>query len=140
MFSIGSFVARAFRWCCRAPAQTPPVQEFTKKEVVICVGCQEDYVVLDKVLEPGDYDVSFVASIETAYSEIVNVMPNRVILCMRADDERSLQVLSMLNLDARTQNIPVTTCVANAVGDRDECADGDSVSGLAPTRHGVVMH
>jgi hypothetical protein len=139
MSSIGSFVLRAFRRYRKALAPAPRVPQITRKEIVFCVGGQ-DFAVLDKVLEPGDYDISFVTSIETAYSEIANAMPGRVILCMRADDEQSLLVLSMLSLDPRTQNIPVITCVAGTVGALDEGADGDSASGLAPTRPGVVMH
>jgi CheY-like chemotaxis protein len=140
MSSIGSLVCRAFRWYREALVQTPRGQAIAREKVVAFVGCQEDHRVLDEVLEPGNYKVSFVTSIESAYSEIANALPDRVVLCMRADDERSLRVLSMLNLDPRTHHIRVTTCVASVVGDRDEGADLEGVNGLAPTRPGIVMH
>lgn len=79
-------------------------------------------------------------SIESAYSEIANALPDRVVLCMRADDERSLRVLSMLSLDPRTHRIPMTTCAICVVDEHDEGADGEGVSWLAPARPGVVMH
>ncbi len=140
MSLIGSLVIRAFRWYRKALVQTPPVQTIARKKVVAFIGCHEDHTVLDEVLEPGDYQVLFVTSIESAYSEIANALPDQVVLCMRADDERSLRVLSMLNLDPRTHCIPMTTCVTCVVGDHDEGAGGEGVSWLAQTRPGIVMH
>ena len=139
MSVIESFVVRAFQWYRKAVVQPPPVQTVARKKLVAFIGCQ-DYTVLEDVLEPGDYDVSFVTSLESAYSEIVAALPDRIVLCMRADDERSLQVLSMLRLDVRTHHIPVTTCVAGVDGEPDEGTDGEEVSWLAPTRPGIVLH
>ena len=136
---VPQFDTEAVQWYRKAVVLPPPVQTVARKKLVAFIGCQ-DYTVLEDVLEPGDYDVSFVTSLESAYSEIVGALPDRIVLCMRADDERSLQVLSMLHLDVRTHHIPVTTCVAGVDGKPDECTDGEEVSWLAPTRPGIVLH
>jgi PleD family two-component response regulator len=133
---IGELVLRAFG----RRRQTPAPQRTAKKEIVICLGCHDDCAILDKVLAPGSYEVSFISSMERAYSQIAAAMPDRVILSMRADDEQSLGVLSMLTLDPRTNRIPVMTCVVTAVGRRDEDVDDDTVRSLALERHNVVMH
>ena len=137
---LGSFVVRAYRWCWTAAVPTEPVRAAARRETVICVGCAEEYSVLDRVLQAGDYDVAFLSSIEGAYSEIVHARPDRVILCMRADDERSLLVLSMLNLDPRTSGIPVTTCVAGVAGGRSDGIENEGLGGLALSSPGLVIH
>jgi hypothetical protein len=137
---LGSFVVSAYRWCRTALVRTKPVCAAARRESVICVGCGEEYSVLDKVLKAGDYDVAFLGSIDGAYSEIVHARPDRVILCMRADDERSLLVLSMLNLDPRTSGIPVTTCVAGVAGGRSDGLESEGLSGLPLSSPGLVIH
>ena len=131
---IRTLVARAFGGR-RQPARR------TTKETVICLGCDEGGTILDSVLAPGAYEVSFVSSMKRAYSIIAAAMPDRVVLYMRADDEESLRVLSMLTLDPRTNHIPVMTYVANVPAEAcDGAVDDDSACGTAPARHGVVMH
>src|SRR5262245_46246060 len=105
LLSIARRMLRGWRSAPMPP--DPPA----KKQSVICVGCIDDGTLLDRVLEPGEYDISFLESAEGAFSAIVRARPSKVIFCMRADDEKSLQVLSMLNLDSRTNRIPILTCV-----------------------------
>lgn len=94
---------------------------------------------LERVLEPGAYDISFLASIDGAYSRILGEMPSKVIFCMRADDESSLQVLSMLNLDPRTNRIPIITCIPSVTAE-DGGIEPAGAGGFAPARSAVVMH
>ncbi len=85
-----------------------PADSSTQK-VVIVNGSTEILELLETVLEAGHYDVVFVESSTHAYSQIKRVRPDLVILCVRVDDTASLQVLSMLKLDADTRDIPVLT-------------------------------
>ena len=110
-----------------------------KPRVVAFVGSKEEQTILDLVLEEGDYEIMFVKSIESAYSEIADALPDRVVVCMRADDLRSLQLLSMLNLASSTCRIPVT-CVATGFESQDEWAADESIDWRAPARAGLVMH
>lgn len=134
----GSFL-KALRSLWKAPDQAAQVLEAARKEVVLCVGCHEDAPIIDSVLPPGAYDITFRRTIEGAYSHIARVMPDRVILCMRADDEGSLQVLSMLSLDPRTSRIPVITCVPPVAASL-EGLDREGANGLAAATPGLVMH
>jgi hypothetical protein len=67
--------------------------------------------VLDTVLDAGDYDIVFVESIDRAYSCIKRVTPDLVIVCLEMGDAECFQLLSMLNLDRETAEIPVCTYV-----------------------------
>jgi hypothetical protein len=120
--------------------QAPPSARPAKRERVICLGCDERSEILEKVLGPGAYDVSFITSVDRAYAEIARAMPDKVILCMRADDEERLRVLSMLTLDPRTNAIPVMTCVAHVTGAGHSDLDGAGVSGIVSATHAVVLH
>jgi hypothetical protein len=128
----------ALRGWWTMPGRPEPALETARSEVVICIGCYPESALLDRVLGPGKYDISFIESVDGAYPHILRVMPGRVILCMRGDDETSLQLLSMLHLDPRTNGIPVFTCIA-AVGGVDS-VESASPSGLAPVRQDIVMH
>jgi len=110
-----------------------------RKQTVICVGCIDDGTLLDRVLEPGEYDISFLESSDGAYGSIVRARPNKVIFCMRADDEKSLQVLSMLNLDPRTNHIPILTCVPSITGGI-ESWESTGTGGFASAHSSQVMH
>ncbi len=138
MSRLGSFVNKAWRWYGRHVGHIP-ISKVTRRETVICVGCQEDMAMLDTVLEPGDYDLSFLSSTEGAYPAIVRALPSRVILCMRADDEGSLRLLSMLSLDRRTAGIRVVTCVSDQLPDIGAQTEGDGTNGL-PSARGFLMH
>ena len=139
MSGIGSFILRALHWRGSAPARQEPEARTASKEVVLCVGSYEDCALLDTVLGPGEYDVSFLESIDGAYAHIASVQPSRVILCMLAHDERALQVLSMLNLDPRTSRIPIITCISHITADGDG-VENAGASALTPARADVVMH
>jgi len=104
-------VTRLFSFVSRVLGRRRPSVPPAAKKLVVCVGCVPDGTVLDRLLEPGEYEAVFLASSEGAYSRIAGIMPSRVILCMQMDDELSLQLLSMLTIDPRTQRIPVITCV-----------------------------
>jgi CheY-like chemotaxis protein len=95
--------------------------------VVIVSGNTEVIDLLGSVVDAGRYDVVFVESSARAYSQIKRVRPHLVILCVRIDDgfgdRESLQVLTMLKLDADTRGIPVLTY---ASGRDREAFEGDS--------------
>ena len=88
----------------RADATTAPAQK-----VVIVNGSSQILELLETVLDAGRYDVVFVESSQHAYSQIKRVQPNLVILCVQVDDPSGFQVLSMLELDAETREIPILT-------------------------------
>jgi len=134
-----TFLVKTRRWPWKASRATTPVQLARVKETVICIGCVEDGSILDRVLEAGSYDVSFIASSANAYAQIVRTLPSRVILCMRSDDELSLRLLSMLTLDSRTSAIPVITCVASVTAP-DEVIDDEGSGGHVIAGHRLVMH
>jgi CheY-like chemotaxis protein len=79
------------------------------QKVVIVNGNADVLQLLETVLEAGHYDVVFVESNEHAYSQIKRVQPNLVILCINIEEMGGFRVLSMLNLDADTRDIPVLT-------------------------------
>ncbi len=79
------------------------------QKVVIINGSAEILELLETVLDAGHYDVIFVESSAHAYSQIKRVHPDLVILCVGMADAESLQVLSMLKLDAETSRIPILT-------------------------------
>lgn len=93
---------------------------------------------LDRVLGPGEYDISFLETSEGAYGRIVASQPSRVIFCMHVDDAESLHVLSMLNLDPRTNRIPILTCIAAVSGVHDDLSGGAGPS--RPSYCGVLMN
>jgi len=65
---------------------------------------------LDRLLDAGGYDVMLIDSMNDAYSQIKEVMPHLVIVCMQPEEETlACQVLSMLNIDQETSRIPVLT-------------------------------
>ena len=91
------------------------------QKVVIVNGSTDILGLLQTVLDAGHYDVVFVESNERAYSQIKRVQPNLVILCVRIDDMDGCQVLSMLNLDQETRDIPILTYTTEYAGqDADE--------------------
>ncbi len=91
------------------------------QKLVIVNGSTDILELLETVLDAGQYDVVFVESNEHAYSQIKRVQPNLVILCVRIDDMNGFQVLSMLNLDRETRDIPILTYTTEYTGqDADE--------------------
>ena len=90
------------------------------QRVLIVNGDSDVLEMLEPVLDAGNYDVIFVESTDHAYSQIRRVRPDLVILCLAIDDADTLNVLSMLKLDADTRAIPVITCTAPPDDDSDE--------------------
>jgi PleD family two-component response regulator len=87
-----------------ADTNRAPVQK-----VVVVNGNTEVLGMLETVLDAGRYDMVFVESGEHAYSHIKKVLPHLVILCTRIEQLDGFQLLTMLKLDAETQDIPVLT-------------------------------
>jgi adenylate cyclase len=79
------------------------------QKVVIVDGSTQILELLETVLDAGQYDVVFVESNTHAYSQIKRVQPDLVILCVRIDDLKAFQVLSMVKLDPETRDIPILT-------------------------------
>jgi PleD family two-component response regulator len=79
------------------------------QKVVVVNGNTEVLGMLETVLDAGRYDMVFVESGEHAYTHIKTVLPNLVILCTRIEQLDGFQLLTMLKLDAETQDIPVLT-------------------------------
>ncbi|MBI4885703.1 MAG: hypothetical protein HY824_01290 [Acidobacteria bacterium] len=71
---------------------------------------------LEGILDAGRYDVVFVKSSDRAYSHIRTARPDFVIVCTRIDQLESFQLLSMLQLDPGTRDIPVLTCTIEPEG------------------------
>jgi CheY-like chemotaxis protein len=99
------------------------------QKVVIVNGSSEILELFDGVLDAGHYDVVFVESSDHAYSQIKRVRPDLVILCVRVDRAESLQVLSMLKLDAETRHIPTLTYAATGGSDESD----EEVAGRSET-------
>jgi len=139
MVSFTRLVSRALRRWNRAGGAmhrtTPP-----RRQRVVFVGVPETSVVLDDVLEPGTYDLLFVTAPETAYPEILRAMPDHVVICLEADDETSLQLLTMLAIDPRTGRLNVITCVAGVSAAADEPTDAALARSLVTGRKALVMH
>lgn len=81
----------------------------TIQKVVIVNGTPEMLETVEAALDAGHYDIVFVESGAHAYSQIKQVQPDLVILCLRLTDEDGFRVLSMLKMDEDTRNIPVLT-------------------------------
>jgi PleD family two-component response regulator len=82
---------------------------------------------LDALLDAGDYDVVFIESIDSAYAQIKRSRPHVVVLCVDMDDAGCFQIMSMLNLDSDTSQIPVISYVAGpgAAAPRDRSLETD---------------
>jgi PleD family two-component response regulator len=81
----------------------------TIQKVVIVNGTAEMLETVEAALDAGHYDIVFVESGAHAYTQIKNVQPDLVILCLRLTDYEGFRVLSMLKMDDDTRNIPVLT-------------------------------
>lgn len=79
------------------------------QKVVIVNGTAEMLETVEAALDAGHYDIVFVESGAHAYTQIKNVQPDLVILCLCLTDEDGFRVLSMLKMDDATRNIPVMT-------------------------------
>ena len=92
--------------------QTPSAAlNIAPRQSIVVVGSPELRPALEDVVGPGEYDVTFIESIDGAHSRIAQARPDRVILCCDVDDPTGFQLLSMLKADRRTRTIPATTYV-----------------------------
>ena len=105
------------------PGSGPTGDLVPTHKVVIVNGSPRTLEMLENVLEAGHYDFVFVESNRHAYSQIKQVRPDLVILCISIDDLDGFQVLSMLKLDEDTRSIPVVTYTID---------ESDDVNGDAP--------
>ena len=108
-----------------ATPEVPVVTPLKTQRVLIVNGDSAVLEVLEPVLDAGNYDVIFVESTDHAYSQIRRVRPDLVILCLAIDDAETLNVLSMLKLDADTRAIPVITCASPPDEDSDAPEEED---------------
>lgn len=115
------------------PRQTTGASVHAQR-VLIVNGDPESLGFLEAIVEAGHYDVVFVESVATAYSQVKKLLPDLVILCAHIDDVDSLQVLSMLRLDPDTRWIPVLTYTTDARPDEDDsvCEESSSVPMFLP--------
>ena len=79
------------------------------QKVVIVNGTAEMLETVEAALDAGHYDIVFVESGAHAYTQIKNVQPDLVILCLCLTDGDGFHVLSMLKMDQETRDIPVLT-------------------------------
>ena len=121
-----------------ADTNRAPVQK-----VVVVNGNTEVLGMLETVLDAGRYDMVFVESGEHAYSQVKKVLPNLVILCTRIEQLDGFQLLTMLKLDAETQDIPVLTYTTECEGqDFDEAISqlAEEEEDLLPARPALSMN
>lgn len=103
------------------------------QKVVIVNGGKDVLSLFETVLEAGRYDVVFVETAAHAYSQILRVQPDLVILCLKVDDPAGFRVLSMLKLDRATASIPVLTCMAEEEPEQEQHEEaGDEESEMSP--------
>jgi PleD family two-component response regulator len=113
------------------------------QKVVIVNGSADTLELLESVLDAGHYDVAFVQSGNHAYSQIRQLQPNLVILCIRIEDVSGFQVLSMLKLDEETRRIPVLTYTTEYEGQDVQLAESpeeDEEEAPAPAGRILRMH
>jgi CheY-like chemotaxis protein len=102
-----------------------PVSTVADRRTVAIVSKHPDQHVLDTVLKSSDYDILLIESIGEAYTQIKQALPQIIIVCLEVNDLDGVQVLSMLNIDAATAQIPVVTYLASPDAD-DEDGELDS--------------
>ena len=92
------------------PAQrVEPLRTKTTQRVVIVGGDRDALEWLESALDPGRYEMLFVEEVGHAYSRIKEVNPTLVVLCSSLNDMGAFQLLTCLNLDEETRQIPVHT-------------------------------
>jgi len=86
---------------------------------VIVNGREDMLAMVETALDPGRYNLVFLASSAHAYSEIKRLQPHLVILCTRIERLDGFEVLSMLKLDKETRDIPVVTFTTEGVSESE---------------------
>ena len=117
-----------------ATARVEPLRTDTTQRVVIVGGDRDALEWLEGALEPGRYEMLFVDEIGRAYSRIKEVSPALVVLCSPLNDIGAFHLLTCLNLDEETRQIPVHTYTTEWDGQvsGDDAADATGDSPLAP--------
>ena len=113
------------------------------QKVVVVNGNTEALGMLENVLDAGRYDMVFVESSDRAYSQIKKVVPDLIILCTRIEELDGFQLLTMLKLDAETQDIPVLTYTMECEGQNfDEAISqlADDENEMMPSRPALRMN
>jgi PleD family two-component response regulator len=111
------------------------------KKVVIVSSSSDVLELLGTLLDAGQYDVVFVESNAHAYSQIKRVQPQLVIVCTAIDSRESIQVLTMLKLDADTRSIPVLTYPTEFEGQHNEETPSESFEApMFPPRRALLMN
>lgn len=93
-----------------------------RQSVVIVNGGPDVVDVLDGLVGPGAYDVTFVHLGARAHGRIKTIAPNLIVLCTRLEEPSGFQLLTMLKLDADTRDIPVLTLATDQEGQDDFAA------------------
>ena len=111
--TLPAFAVRWFDSLRRRPSgESAQTASIRLRQTIAVVGSPELRPPLEEVVGPGAYEVTFIDSIEGAHSRIVQVRPDRVILCCDVDDPTGFHLLALLKADCRTRTIPATTYVA----------------------------
>jgi len=111
-----------------ATARVEPLHTDTTQRVVIVGGDRDALEWLESALEPGRYEMLFVDEIGRAYSRIKEVSPTLVVLCSSLNDMGAFQLLTCLNLDEETRQIPVHTYTTEWDG-QDSSDDATGATG-----------
>ena len=114
-----------------ATARVEPLHTDTTQRVVIVGGDRDALEWLESALEPGRYEMLFVDEIGRAYSRIKEVSPTLVVLCSSLNDMGAFQLLTCLNLDEETRQIPVHTYTTEWDG-QDSSDDATGATGDSP--------
>lgn len=75
--------------------------------VVVVNGDTDALDILDAAFDAGRYDVTFLSWSDRPYTRIKQALPQLVILCASLECPEGFQLLTMLNLDPETRDIPV---------------------------------
>ena len=113
------------------------------QKVVVVNGNPDVLGMLEAVLDAGRYDMVFVESSDHAYSQIKKVLPNLVILCACIEHLEGFQLLTILNLDPETRDIPVLTYTTECEGQDFDAAISqlaEEEEDLLPSRPALRMH
>ena len=108
-----------------------PLRTETTRRVVLVGGDRDALEWLESALEPGRYEMLFVDEIGHAYSRIKEVNPTLVVLCSSLNDPGAFQLLTCLNLDEETRQIPVHTYTTDWDG-QDSGDDATGATGDSP--------
>ena len=115
------------------------------QKVVVVDGNADVLGMLEAVLDAGRYDMVFVESSNSAYTQIKKVIPNLVIVCARIEHLEAFQLLTMLKLDPETSDIPVLTYTTEYEGQNldgviSQLADEDEEQRFTISRPALSMN